>query len=1655
MDERGKRVAENDTSVRMAVLGAPFAFDGATFAQDGSGVEAVHAQNKLPPLVFRKPVSGPRLAEGVAVLNEDSIVDPGQDASVSWIPKNVPQGRSALPVPQSFPRLGVTEIDMVDTNPIAYEDLAGVLREKRVVSGSLSDASVCASEKAEISSSIGLAGMPQSFFNSFGDPPGPRVKFMCSFGGKIMPRPSDGKLRYVGGETRIITVSRHVNYATLMLKMTEFYGEFLTLKYQLPDEDLDALISVSSDEDLENMMEEYDRLDVGEGSSRLRIFLSGTADYDLFGHLNDIGDQRNSEQIYVDAVNGLTEGSFRRRTDAASAGSAHDLMGIDMSEPGWNSCGVSENVSVGVLATPVPRGVVASVVESASVEVGGAPKQDFLKTSLSNSSKSSSPPRPSQPSHYHHSSGLRSEGNNQDLGQTGSANSSTASLHDFHCKFGDSRKLPDFPSKPQQELFSSGNSQDHAYKTESRHIAEPTISHLDSQGFLQAASHGLMQGVDMDSGVRTVESDGKLSRLQEKLLDLPSQSGFSDMQLDGYSSDLLGHQMDIECAIGPQQQFIPAAWHYQLEKYPADNYGKVEQKATDSVDIQQQILMQHQPQNSLIYSHPVASHDTTLYSHIGQEEQKEDDLAGRIPYKANSSDPIFPIGSAPSSPLTSFTDISGQQIEGQQHYALNGVLADQEYRRWLHYADNDQVIGSYQPSNPPPHYQGRMIDLNPVHMKYEPVQASSNFSDDATRPIVTSYGGVKPYQEGVALYQAPQEEVGGQFLLRGQQSAQVSHPKRYEFQGELMQPGDQSLAHCYKDGQNDVAWSFQQRIDDSMELGGHTGVRSWMVDMDSQEEIADPVTSGHTEMGWTNFPASYLPDELSSFLGQAASDPFVATQFRKDEFDPPASTGLHVGTTALPPGMPGQLLTLDKPVFSDPLQQAHFSGNSETDCLPAQQFSGTSAMMLDSRRVMPLKDLPVETPASNASLIPAAGQKQLADKVAGVISGQGSSQTSVLMPSTGLNAPKPLLSEKLLEEQWKGNFGMDSMQSELTVQSSMEVRHLGEDAVEQKSSLVANRDRSRSGSGGNMINLDESFIDTLSLMELRSSNKQSSSKSLIDDDTVGPFSVHQIQPNDVSKGTYPDVLAALGTGLDSLIANKSSQSTIASSIANPNTLFSGEAFSLSSDVSRHGVKLTSANTFLTAATTFKGDGSQGRDYSAEAGLSNASSRSSFGVPEKLNNNSLLPVFDSDSTQEQPGLEGVSIFRPVGNYNQEDCEDKLSSERSAENVGGVATQPTLFSSPTLSIQDWEKSLQQAELEEQAAADDLLEEKISGVKLNIITEKEVAFEEFKLGIDEDDTDDFRANQPSNTAAIAEAEAIAHGLQTIKYADLEELRELGSGTFGTVYHGKWRGTDVAIKRIKSSCFTGRPSERERQIADFWQEARILSQLHHPNVVAFYGVVPDGPGGTLATVTEYMVNGSLKQVLQRKDRTIDRRKRHLIAMDAAFGMEYLHGKNIVHFDLKCENLLVNMRDPQRPICKVGDLGLSKVKHQTLVSGGVRGTLPWMAPELLNGSSSLVSEKVDVFSFGIVMWELLTGEEPYANMHYGAIIGGIVNNTLRPPVPNWCDPAWRSLMERCWSADPNERLSFSEIAGKLRAMAALLHARGQGQAHVLGQAQV
>ncbi|KAB1207844.1 hypothetical protein CJ030_MR7G004134 [Morella rubra] len=100
------------------------------------------------------------------------------------------------------------------------------------------------------------------------------IKFLCSYGGKILPRHPDGKLRYVGGETRVLAVDRSISFSELLLKLGELCGKSVSLRCQLPTEDLDALVSITSDEDLANLIEEYDRAASPPLSLKIRAFLS-------------------------------------------------------------------------------------------------------------------------------------------------------------------------------------------------------------------------------------------------------------------------------------------------------------------------------------------------------------------------------------------------------------------------------------------------------------------------------------------------------------------------------------------------------------------------------------------------------------------------------------------------------------------------------------------------------------------------------------------------------------------------------------------------------------------------------------------------------------------------------------------------------------------------------------------------------------------------------------------------------------------------------------------------------------------------------------------------------------------------------------------------------------------------------------------------------------------------------------------------------------------------------------------------------------------------------------------------------------------------------------------------------------------------------------
>ncbi|KAA3477965.1 Phox/Bem1p [Gossypium australe] len=228
-----------------------------------------------------------------------------------------------------------------------------------------------------------------------------RVRFMCSFGGKILPRPHDNQLRYVGGDTRIIAVHRSTSFAALLTKLSKLSGiANVSVKYQLPNEDLDALISVATDEDLENMMEEYDRLAQNHNPrlARLRIFLFSKGDDSRTSSISSLLDGSvNREHWFFDALNSgaNASGLERGRSEVSSIVSEVPdyLFGLDNSDeaqpPGPKLSTrqlLHENVSVSDPGSPAP--VVSSSpfcsTSSAPVVVPSMPDLPPVKTKPDN-----------------------------------------------------------------------------------------------------------------------------------------------------------------------------------------------------------------------------------------------------------------------------------------------------------------------------------------------------------------------------------------------------------------------------------------------------------------------------------------------------------------------------------------------------------------------------------------------------------------------------------------------------------------------------------------------------------------------------------------------------------------------------------------------------------------------------------------------------------------------------------------------------------------------------------------------------------------------------------------------------------------------------------------------------------------------------------------------------------------------------------------------------------------------------------------------------------------------------------------------------------------------------------------------------------------------
>ncbi|GJQ82318.1 hypothetical protein Trydic_g392 [Trypoxylus dichotomus] len=265
-------------------------------------------------------------------------------------------------------------------------------------------------------------------------------------------------------------------------------------------------------------------------------------------------------------------------------------------------------------------------------------------------------------------------------------------------------------------------------------------------------------------------------------------------------------------------------------------------------------------------------------------------------------------------------------------------------------------------------------------------------------------------------------------------------------------------------------------------------------------------------------------------------------------------------------------------------------------------------------------------------------------------------------------------------------------------------------------------------------------------------------------------------------------------------------------------------------------------------------------------------------------------------------------------------------------------------------------------------------------------------------------------------------------IDFSELELEEVIGVGGFGKVYRGLWQGREVAVKAARQDPDT----ELSVTMQNVVKEAKLFCLLKHENIVSLEGVCLREPN--MCLVLEYCRGGSLNRVLTgrkiRPDVLVD------WAIQIARGMHYLHCGapiSLIHRDLKSSNVLlsetIEKDELQFKTLKITDFGLAREVYKTTRMSQA-GTYAWMAPEVIKHST--FSKASDVWSYGVLLWELLTGETPYKGIDTLAVAYGVAVNKLTLPIPSTCPQPWRDLMEACWESDPHRRPTFEEILNDL-----------------------
>ncbi|KAM7389184.1 hypothetical protein PAMP_023177 [Pampus punctatissimus] len=271
-------------------------------------------------------------------------------------------------------------------------------------------------------------------------------------------------------------------------------------------------------------------------------------------------------------------------------------------------------------------------------------------------------------------------------------------------------------------------------------------------------------------------------------------------------------------------------------------------------------------------------------------------------------------------------------------------------------------------------------------------------------------------------------------------------------------------------------------------------------------------------------------------------------------------------------------------------------------------------------------------------------------------------------------------------------------------------------------------------------------------------------------------------------------------------------------------------------------------------------------------------------------------------------------------------------------------------------------------------------------------------------------------SNRTRPPSTVGLGYGVWEIDPRYLTFIKDLGTGQFGVVKYGKWQGQhDVAIKMIKE----GSMSEDE-----FIEEAKIMMQLHHENLVQLYGV--STKQRPIYIVTEFLSNGCLLTYLR------EGLKQHPTAVqflemckDVSEAMAYLESKQYIHRDLAARNCLVDGNGT----VKVTDFGLSRyvLDDEYTSSAGSKFPVRWSPPEVLLYCK--FSSKSDIWAYGVLMWEVYTlGRLPYERLNNTEIVEQ-VSRGLRLFRPQLANEKVYSIMTSCWLEKADERPTFQELA--------------------------